>query len=253
MTSGINDLFDDEDSEIEKPTLSGVFDDEDDVVDDDFDTRRLNQSISSGSYREDGENTPRELIDLPTQPAVQETRRGPVSKMGSKLPWAVTAIIIAVVVAAILIVVGYNAMKTKEIADPPMKNPSVNSAQQPLGGSTATNGSTGDNGSTNNNDQSANVNVPRGGKYVRYEVKGDPSLTSASVTWFDGKGSSRSNLGVDLPWSQPVGRDKDVQSAVAVNTKGSGTVTCTILDKNNKILSQRSSSGSNPTVQCSSR
>lgn len=93
------------------------------------------------------------------------------------------------------------------------------------------------------------VDVPSGGSLVKYEISTQGDISEVSLSYVDANGEPKSLNGVALPWSESVGMQEGIKPIVKVNTRGYGTVVCTI-SVDGEQDSRDSQAGDSPSASC---
>lgn len=99
------------------------------------------------------------------------------------------------------------------------------------------------------NSGDAGGDVPEGGSLVSYDISTEGDIAEVSLSYIGKNGEAQSLSGVDLPWSTDVGLEEGIKPIIKANSRGHGTVTCSIL-VDGKQVKTNSQAGDSPSVSC---
>lgn len=94
-----------------------------------------------------------------------------------------------------------------------------------------------------------NAVVPDGGSRVKYSVRAEGEISSASATYIDASGLPVQETGISLPWEITIGARASVTPNFAVAARGFGTLTCEVTS-DGETVATKTATGESPTVNC---
>lgn len=129
---------------------------------------------------------------------------------------------------------------------------------EPSGDNSDSSGDSGDEG--NSDSSSSDSSRDKGDKKssgsskgeVKYEIISEGGISTASISFINGTGSSESVTGVTLPWSKTIDKADAIIPHIAANPGQRGTLTCKVY-KDGEVVAEDTASGENAAVECKAR